>query len=70
MLNTKPGPDDHHGLRQSISEWRPGGDGAIQKERRRTQILLSGAGVNTQWSLKLGDHKSDWTLLRTSAAKL
>ncbi len=49
MLKTKPDPDDHHSLRQSISEWRPGGDGAIQKERRRTQILPSGMGVNAQW---------------------
>lgn len=39
MLNTKPDPADHHGLRQSIREWRPGGDGAIQKARRRTLIL-------------------------------
>lgn len=70
MLNTKPGPDDHHSLRQSISEWRPGGDGAIQKGRRRTRILLSGAGVNAQWRLKVGDHKSDWALLHTSAATL
>lgn len=70
MLNTKLDPDDHHSLRQSISEWRPGGDGAIQKERRRTRVLPSGAGVNTQWRLKLGDHKSDWTLLHTSVAKL
>lgn len=49
MLNTKPDPDDHHSLRQSIREWRPGGDGAIQKERRRTRILPSEAGVNAQW---------------------
>lgn len=33
MLNTKPDPADHHGLRQSISEWRPGGDIAIKKEK-------------------------------------
>lgn len=65
MLNTKPDPADSHGLRQSISEWRPGGDGAIQKERRRTLVLPSGAAVNTQRRLKLGDHKSDWNLLHT-----
>lgn len=33
MLNRKPDTADHYGLRQSISEWRPGGDGAIQKEK-------------------------------------
>lgn len=33
MLNTKPDPADNHSLRQSISEWRPGGDGAIQKKK-------------------------------------
>lgn len=67
MLNTKPVPADSHGLRQSISEWRPGGDGAIERERRRSLVLPSGAGVNTQWRLKLGDHKSDWKLLHTQS---
>jgi len=67
MLNTKPDPADHHGLRQSISEWRPGGDGAIQKERRRTLILPQ---LNTQWRLKLGDQQSSRTLLHTLALKL
>ena len=70
MLNTKRDPADNHSLRQSISEWRPGGDGAIREGRRRTPISSSGAGLNKQWRLKLGDHKSDWKLLCTSVEKL
>lgn len=70
MLNTKLDPADHHSLRQSISEWRPGGDGAIQKESRRTQILPRGTQVNAQWRLKMGDHRIDQTVLHRSVAKL
>lgn len=33
MLNRKPDPADHYSLQQSISEWRPGGDGAIQNRK-------------------------------------
>ena len=54
MLNTKPDPDDHHSLRQSISEWRPGGDGAIQKERRRTRVLPSRGRSECTMEVKTG----------------
>lgn len=33
MLNKEPGPDDNPRLRQSISEWGPGGISVIQEEK-------------------------------------
>lgn len=56
-------------LQQSISEWRPGGDGANQKARRRTLILTRRLWTEYTMEVKSGRSSKWWDPLTHTGSR-